>query len=123
LGCWLIFSANVLVAPLSDANDASLPKFTAAISRILTSFDTVNDWADVITFLQKLGKVRSQDLKTVGCVTVVLTNRVPSCGRPFKPFPNAAAFQKSSWWRSVWRNACTQLFPPASIWRLSRFTR
>ena len=40
------------------ASDAKYKKFAAQIDRCLQSFDSVNEWADFISFLSRLLKVR-----------------------------------------------------------------
>lgn len=40
-------------------SDSKYRKYSQAVDKTLQSFDQVNEWADFITFLAKLLKVRS----------------------------------------------------------------
>jgi hypothetical protein len=46
-----------LEVPVEYVEDASFKKFQTAMQKILATFDTINEWADIITFLTKLIKV------------------------------------------------------------------
>ena len=42
---------------LEYQHESSFKKFQSAIQKILATFDSIDEWADIITFLTKLTKV------------------------------------------------------------------
>ena len=55
--CWNTFGAINVHLKDDLARDANYKKFVLAVDRILLSFDAINEWADIITFLTRLNKV------------------------------------------------------------------
>lgn len=48
-----------MIASLQDKkNDSKYRRYVAALEKCLQSFESVNEWADVISFLSRLGKVQ-----------------------------------------------------------------
>lgn len=43
---------------LDKKNDSKYRRYVAALEKCLQSFESVNEWADVISFLSRLGKVK-----------------------------------------------------------------
>lgn len=42
---------------IDKKNDSKYRRYVAALEKCLQSFESVNEWADVISFLSRLGKV------------------------------------------------------------------
>lgn len=53
-------------APPAYANDPKYKKYTQQVEKCLNSFDNVHEWADFISFLKQLLKVRTST-KLVRC--------------------------------------------------------
>lgn len=43
---------------IDKKNDSKYRRYVAALEKCLQSFESVNEWADVISFLSRLGKVK-----------------------------------------------------------------
>ncbi|KAI9138353.1 Dopey, N-terminal-domain-containing protein [Paraphysoderma sedebokerense] len=67
-------------------NDPKYKRYVVAMERILQSFDTINEWPDIITFLGKLVKtVQSYPMFPVIPHKLVLSKRLSQCLNPALP--------------------------------------
>lgn len=48
---------------LDKKNDSKYRRYVAALDKCLQSFESVNEWADVISFLSRLGKVQKTTIQ------------------------------------------------------------
>ena len=72
-------------APCSP-EDERVKKFTTAMDAALSSFDSINEWADFIAFLNKLSKVLSQFAsQQFLCRKVAVSKRLSQCLNPALP--------------------------------------
>ncbi|KAL2915392.1 hypothetical protein HK105_205008 [Polyrhizophydium stewartii] len=66
--------------------DAEFRKFSSAVDRVLQSFDSVSEWADVIGFLTRLGKIlQSFPQYSVVPKKLVVSKRLAQCLNPALP--------------------------------------
>lgn len=57
---------------LCPVNDPKYKKYALAVEKCLTTFDNVHEWADFISFLTKLLKVRSKTALSSLCDALTL---------------------------------------------------
>jgi hypothetical protein len=55
----VVLTGRSLVVPAAYANDPKYKKYTQQVEKCLSSFDSVHEWADFISFLKQLLKVPS----------------------------------------------------------------
>lgn len=51
------FDSDLIIHFIDKKNDSKYRRYVAALEKCLQSFESVNEWADVISFLSRLGKV------------------------------------------------------------------
>lgn len=49
--------SDLIIHLIDKKNDSKYRRYVAALEKCLQSFESVNEWADVISFLSRLGKV------------------------------------------------------------------
>jgi hypothetical protein len=70
----------------TSTKDPRLRKYTAAVERILQTFDAVNEWADFIRFLSSLAKVLAANIEFKEIpMKLLIAKRLAQCLNPALP--------------------------------------